>query len=182
MRLTKCMRATVTGLERPRCGGSFGVSVWYKPVAGRTQSGAQARFNANEKRNLARLQAARDADASDDTGDVGDSGYQSGIKSWPDAEKDDYLAGERYPQTRQEYLDDDFLDNATAATIRYAINEMYARHGYEFPQSSAIRGQFTQFDWYAPIRGRTQAQAQKRFNTFERANLQKLIGVRDMAR
>ncbi len=66
--------------------------------------------------------------------------------------------GERYSQTRTSYLSDSDVADWNFDEVRYAINEMYARHGYSF-KSKTIRKQFSTFPWYRPISGRSQTEA-----------------------
>ena len=63
--------------------------------------------------------------------------------------------GERYPQTRQRLLAIEDLNGLNAAEIRYAINEIYARHGASFPNHPDIQQQFKNFGFQTKIlRGR----------------------------
>jgi hypothetical protein len=60
------------------------------------------------------------------------------------------LSDERYPQTREQLLTLDNLKGFTAADVRYAINEIYARYGATFPNHPDVQRQFQQLDWYKP--------------------------------
>ena len=42
------------------------------------------------------------------------------------------------------------VKDLTAAEVRYAINEIYARHGATFPYQQEAQQQFRRFGWYAP--------------------------------
>lgn len=57
------------------------------------------------------------------------------------------LAGEKYPQTKERLLSGSEVASWSYSSVRYAINEIYARHGYAF-QNPAIRKQFSTFPWY----------------------------------
>ena len=60
--------------------------------------------------------------------------------------------GERFPQTRQRSLSESEVAQMGYSDTRYAINEIYARHGYAF-QKTSIRRQFSGFSWYHPAEG-----------------------------
>ena len=57
------------------------------------------------------------------------------------------LAGEKFPQTRERRLSTSEVASWSYTSVRYAINEIYARHGYAF-QNPAILKQFNAFAWY----------------------------------
>ena len=82
------------------------------------------------------------------------------------------LSGERYPQTRLTYLHDADIQGWDYAKVRYAQNEIYARHGYPFESRKAapLRHQFLKFLWYHPVAGRKEADAEAQFSSIERAN------------
>ncbi|PQV65097.1 YARHG domain-containing protein [Abditibacterium utsteinense] len=81
--------------------------------------------------------------------------------------------GEKYPQTRTRVLSASEVANLSPAQRRYAINEIYARHGLLFGDL-ALRKQFLQFSWYAPQPGRSMAQIKGRFSPVERKNVERL--------
>ncbi len=89
----------------------------------------------------------------------------------------DAWPGERYPETRRRVLAAAEVGNWSYAKVRYALNEMYARHGYRF-QTPAIRQQFAQFSWYRPSNS-SQETVEAQFNSFERANKILLAQMRD---
>jgi hypothetical protein len=88
------------------------------------------------------------------------------------------LAGEHYPETRTQYLSSGDIDNWSYANVRYALNEIYARHGFEF-ESAPIRNQFLKFDWYHPVYGRTQSETERLMSSREHANMQLLAARKD---
>jgi TonB family protein len=90
-------------------------------------------------------------------------------KRWP---------GERFPGTRLWIMRSMEIENWTPAQLRYAINEMYARHGADFLDKD-IKRQFTPFEWYHPISGQTYEQTEKLFNATELWNLKLLGEYRD---
>jgi formylglycine-generating enzyme required for sulfatase activity len=83
--------------------------------------------------------------------------------------------GERYPQTRQRLLDPSELLGLTSAELRYAINEVYARHGATFPRTPEVERQFRRYPWYQPAPGLSFEQIEGKFSAIEAANV-KLMG------
>ena len=96
---------------------------------------------------------------------------QPTLSAWP---------GERYPQTRTRLLSDADVAGWSFAETRYAINEMYARHGYDFKNPS-VKRKFSDMGWYrrARVSGRSQAQAEQAFSSMEQANRRLLVTHRD---
>jgi outer membrane protein assembly factor BamD (BamD/ComL family) len=88
--------------------------------------------------------------------------------------------GERYPQTRQRLLTMADVASLSNAQLRYAINEMYARHGATFPSQPPIEAQFRKFSWYHPNPMLTFEQIEDSFSQIERDNLALLGQVREM--
>ena len=89
--------------------------------------------------------------------------------------------GERFPLTKTRILSAANLADMTAADRRYAINEIYARHGLLFGDM-ALRKQFLKFSWYRPQPGQTMAQTKAKFNRIERQNVERLGLARDIER
>jgi hypothetical protein len=92
------------------------------------------------------------------------------------------LRGERYPQTRLRILTEADVADLDYAELRYAINEMYARHGAQFFREPDIRKQFEQFTWYVPMPGLTLARVDREFSRIERQNRDLLSRLRDQKR
>ncbi len=90
--------------------------------------------------------------------------------------------GERYPQTRQRLLTMADVASLSSAQLRYAINEMYARHGATFPAQPPIEAQFRKFSWYRPNPMLTFEQIEDTFSQIEKDNLALLGQVRGMKR
>jgi hypothetical protein len=88
------------------------------------------------------------------------------------------MPGERFPQTRTGSLHDSDINGWSYSGVRYALNEMYARHGYSF-KSAPILHQFQKFSWYQPAAGRSQADIEAQFTPTERANQPLLAHRRD---
>lgn len=114
--------------------------------------------------------------------DKGTFGYvhQSRIRLL--ADQSDYPAGtsstnpgERYPATRVRPLTESEILQLNSDALRYAINEIFARHGADF-RSDGVKAQFSQFSWYQPRVGVSFDDIETReFTAVERANL-KLLG------
>jgi YARHG domain len=68
------------------------------------------------------------------------------------------------------------------AQLRYAINEMYARHGAQFFREPDIRKQFEQFNWYVPLPEMTLARIDREFSRIEKQNRDLLSRLRDQKR
>ena len=148
---------------------------WYKPEPGKSGDQIRQSFSSTEKRNVERLALAREVakGATKSSGNVDSdvesvppyhSPYKIGSKG---------LMGERFPETRLDVLNIDDLEGMTDAQLRYAINEIYARHGFNFGDM-ALRKQFLQFGWYKPKPGVAMATIEKSFSARERDNLSKL--------
>ena len=84
------------------------------------------------------------------------------------------MPGERFPQTRLGLLGPAEISDLNLADIRYAINEMYARHGAVF-QKPELAKMFAAKSWYKPRPGINLQQIEQEFTTVEADNL-KLLG------
>lgn len=89
------------------------------------------------------------------------------------------MEGERYPATRLRALTAEDVADLDFGAVRYAINEMFARHGATFPKPE-ISAVFAKYRWYQPRAGVTfeEIEAQS-FSPVERANLKVLGDHRD---
>jgi uncharacterized protein YraI len=85
------------------------------------------------------------------------------------------LDGEKYPQTRARLLSADDLRVMSIAELRYAINEVYARHGAAFSNNPDIRRQFQKFSWYHPNPNITISDIDQSMSEIEKENI-KLLG------
>jgi hypothetical protein len=90
--------------------------------------------------------------------------------------------GERYPQTRERLLTEAEVANLDYADLRYAINEMYARHGAQFLKEPDVRKQFERFSWYYPIPELTLTEIDAEFSRIESQNRDLLARLRDQKR
>ena len=86
--------------------------------------------------------------------------------------------GERYPQTRQRLLAIEDINGLNAAEVRYAINEIYARHGATFPNHPEIQQQFKKFDWYHPDANLSFNDIDQLMSDIERENVKTLAQYR----
>ena len=98
------------------------------------------------------------------------SASSSSSSDWP---------GEIFPETRSRRLTAKDIYTWDADKLRYAINEMYARGGYDF-RSAEIKQVFMRFPWYRErlVNGRTQDEAYLHLSTIERSNLELLQATR----
>ena len=77
---------------------------------------------------------------------------------------------ERYPQTRLRLLTETEIGDLNYAELRYAINEIYARHGAPFLSEPEIEKQFRGFEWYHPDRDLKLSQIEASFSAIEKKN------------
>jgi len=87
--------------------------------------------------------------------------------------------GERYPQTRTRLITEQETAAMSYAQLRYAINEIYARHGFDFSSQPAIANRFRPFEWYQPKEGVLMTEIENEFSETERANVKVLARYRD---
>lgn len=88
------------------------------------------------------------------------------------------MPGERFPQTRMRLLSLADLTALSLGDARYAINEMFARHGAWFERDQ-VRADFSTFSWYKPQKDVPYDEIEKSFNEVEKANLLALAAYRD---
>lgn len=93
-------------------------------------------------------------------------------------------SGEVFPDSTERYLSDEEIavlgrgnTPVKLQLVQQAINEIYARNGYEF-QEKVWKDYYNQFSWYQN-RGLSDAETKKRFNAVERENVEKLKRIRD---
>ena len=83
------------------------------------------------------------------------------------------LTGERYPETRTRLLVPAEIQGWSQEKLRYAINEIFARHGATFPDK-AIHNWFSQLNWYHPVTGASFDQIENTMSDIERQNIRLL--------
>lgn len=86
-------------------------------------------------------------------------------------------SGEIFPDSATVILDDGEINTLSDENLRYAINEIYARHGYIF-KDSGLQAHYSQFSWYQPTID-SSSFSMDIFNTTEKSNLEKLQAERD---
>jgi YARHG domain len=91
----------------------------------------------------------------------------------------DPLPGERFPQTRRGIMSEGEINVLNYSDTRYALNEVYARHGYSFVDK-AIYGRFRPMMWYHPEPKLTSEEAETRFTSIEKENSRKLGSHREV--
>lgn len=111
--------------------------------------------------------SVQEGGASDtDSGDPEDGGQYSGFV-FPDSDTT-LLTDEQISETVTD-----------AATCRRAVNEIYARHGYEFTQQENIDS-FNQYDWYRDMDKESDMEkVSAQFSKTEKENVDKLLEYED---
>lgn len=87
-------------------------------------------------------------------------------------------SGERFPATRLRPLSVQETASWTVADLRYAINEMFARHGAVFSKAE-IQAVFANQPWYQPRNGLGFNEIEEEFTAVEKQNLLLLASLRD---
>lgn len=85
--------------------------------------------------------------------------------------------GEKFSQTRLRLLSPAEVTDMTPQQVQYALNEIYARHGYRFAKSGP-RKQFGRFVWYKPVTGQSDVASWQQFSEIERRNAQLFNRIR----
>lgn len=88
------------------------------------------------------------------------------------------LPGERYPETRIRLLSRAELQTWTVERLRYAINEIFARHGASFSDKKEIQTWFGQFPWYKSQANLTFDQIEASLPEVEKQNVKTLADAR----
>ncbi|MDO5061961.1 MAG: YARHG domain-containing protein [Peptostreptococcaceae bacterium] len=109
------------------------------------------------------------SEPSDNSGETNDS---SGTEPQePVTEPTDEASSYLLPSHERELTDAD-LEGMSKAELRYAINELFARHGWNFGGSGQMFDYFSKKNWYKPDASMTSsANAENKFSAIERANL-----------
>jgi len=89
--------------------------------------------------------------------------------------------GEHYPQTRSELIKEVDFVHLGKDDLRYAINEMFARHGAFFGNSEVL-AMFERYDWYSPMITRSFERIELGFTEHEKENLKILGRLREKKR
>lgn len=96
----------------------------------------------------------------------------------PAGEESADLEGEKFPATREQEITTADANELELSDIRYAINEMLARHGATFKEART-RKTFEEFSWYQPRTDVSSEEIEKEFSDVERHNIAVLRRVRD---
>jgi|GEM_PF-6249038 len=105
-----------------------------------------------------------------DTGQVPNASSSIEVTTSPESMADpNPWPGELYPLTRQRKMTQQDLIHMGYNQFRYAINEIYARHGYVF-RTGYIQHVFNQKSWYVPDAAKTIPQIEREFSEIERSN------------
>lgn len=105
------------------------------------------------------------------------TGWFTGVGDWFSGLFDeDYIL----PSHRRALTESD-IEGMDLTQIQRAINEMYARHGYTFSDSTNV-DYFSAQDWYEPVPGKTQEQVSAEFDEIEKENLEFLTTRRSELR
>jgi hypothetical protein len=88
--------------------------------------------------------------------------------------------GEHFAQTRTSIISDSEASEMSYAKLRYAINEVYARHGASFSNKPELRQQFSKYGWYSPKEGVSMDTIEEDLTSTERANIETLARYRDL--
>jgi len=107
------------------------------------------------------------------------AGYQGSARSGGNELLQGTFAGERFPVTRMRLLGESEVSNWSATNVRYAINEMYARRGYDFSDNREVKRQFSKLSWYQPRARLSMEAIDEEFTDVEKQNVKVLGKFRD---
>ena len=96
-------------------------------------------------------------------------------------DEDGMYSGYEFPDSDKDLLTDDRIKETVtdADTCRRAINEIYARHGYEFTMQENIDF-FNQYDWYKNMDKESDMEkVSAQFSKTEKSNVDKLLEFED---
>jgi hypothetical protein len=85
--------------------------------------------------------------------------------------------GERFPATRLRLLEENEVAGWPNEHVRYAINELYARRGYDFSDNADQRRLFAKMAWYHPRPG-DMPDIERDFTPIEKQNIELLARFR----
>jgi hypothetical protein len=144
-----------------------------EPVAEGPPSG-----NPPETSNETASGAPNEMVAGEDEQTGGENGEAAGeTQSAPSDEQQD-LEGERFPATRQQEITVAEADELDLVDVKYAIFEMFARHGAEI-HDHQMAAAFSKMSWYQAKPGFSFDDAEAEFSEVEKHNLNVLRRVRD---
>ena len=82
-----------------------------------------------------------------------------------------------FPNSSEEIISESDIDALSDEELRYAINELYARHGYIFKDNELL-SYYSQFDWYEE-KVKPGDFSTSLFNDVERKNVETMQKERD---
>jgi len=88
------------------------------------------------------------------------------------------MEGEKFPATREEPITIADANELELSDVRYAINEMFARHGANF-KDAKTKKTFSAFSWYQPRADVTFDAIETEFSDVEKQNLAVLRRCRE---
>ncbi len=97
-----------------------------------------------------------------------------------DAEEEEEAAGEDgiiFPASSDEIIDKSDIEALSDEELRYAINELYAKHGYDF-KDDGLKAYYEKYDWYDPS-VKPEDFSMDLFNDIERENIETMQKERD---
>ena len=119
-----------------------------------------------------------DNSANEQVSDQSDAVAENAQNSETANAEDNEFPGEKFPATRLDELTVSDVNESSLSEIKYAINEMFARHGAEF-EDKKVTKQFEQFPWYNPRPGLSLDEIETEFSDLEKQNLKVLGRCRD---
>ena len=122
--------------------------------------------------------AMADNSANEQASDQSDAVAENVENSKTANAEDSEFPGEKFPATRLDELTVSDVNESSLSEIKYAINEMFARHGAEF-EDKKVTKQFEQFPWYNPRPGLSFDDIETEFSDLEKQNLKVLGRCRD---
>ena len=131
------------------------------------QEPKKIRDYSNYAKNISRSKAAEAStkeEASDDEGEEDEESDYSG---------EDYI----FPDSSDKEISKSDIENLSNEDLRIAINEIYARHGYTFPNNEEMRNYFQGQDWYEADSDMDDQKKVKMSKT-EKKNLDKMASER----
>lgn len=87
-----------------------------------------------------------------------------------DSKEKESTEGQLFPDSDSRYIFNDDLKDLSENDIRRAVNEIYARHGVEFDDSS-VTDFFRAYSWYKPEVSENDFDEDTELNDYERANI-----------
>ncbi|MDO4960712.1 MAG: YARHG domain-containing protein [Eubacteriales bacterium] len=101
----------------------------------------------------------------------------SGAASGSLAAGSNYSDGSIFPNSSNEIISESAIRALSDTDLRYAINEIFARHGYIF-KDSGLQAHFSSFDWYKPTVNSDNF-SDSVFNSVEKQNVAAMQKERD---